>query len=325
MHLIIIHNDIDSSDNTDRSLSRVIESSGNLTGIILKGLTNSCRFNGIRNMMFAIRRQPDSAHLVKNHKVILYDKDLTIPINTSSSQTTNRHVISNGRFACHINHQWLNAILSQKIKSQASTIERYSQAEVLFINVDSELLSYQEKVRLTHNNEIVGFRRIYSDILLPDAMPNNWPHHIIIKENALKKILSNGNLPADFSEFLARCQSNSLGCHSIKIAGTVIDLQTENGLLTFVTNHLTSNRYTNNGYGKTVEYMANAKSCQIADSARLFGKIVLGKNVKIKKDAIVVGPVILDDNSVIQSKAVVKSSVIGPGISTPKEKSNFIK
>jgi carbonic anhydrase/acetyltransferase-like protein (isoleucine patch superfamily) len=58
----------------------------------------------------------------------------------------------------------------------------------------------------------------------------------------------------------------------------------------------------------------NGDDVVMADSAKMFEKILLGKGVRIGENAIIVGPTIIGNNVNIGSNAVVRASVIGPGV-----------
>jgi lipopolysaccharide/colanic/teichoic acid biosynthesis glycosyltransferase len=51
----------------------------------------------------------------------------------------------------------------------------------------------------------------------------------------------------------------------------------------------------------------------------LFGHVLLGRNVRIRRNAIIIGPTIIGDNVDISSEVLVKSSVIGPDITVPEK------
>ncbi|MHC4215893.1 MAG: hypothetical protein ACYSWP_21295, partial [Planctomycetota bacterium] len=130
---------------------------------------------------------------------------------------------------------------------------------------------------------------------LPALFPKNWPHHSFIESILFDKVLVNGSLPLDFDRFIKQCRSNSLNYRSLRIGGTVSDLEMEKGLLDLLTAMLrsvTADSVLTNGYKRE----SDASNSVIAADAGLFGKVVLGKNVCIGEKAVVIGPTILGDN-----------------------------
>jgi len=64
--------------------------------------------------------------------------------------------------------------------------------------------------------------------------------------------------------------------------------------------------------------MLDKDSITISDEARLFGKILFGQNVSISQNAIIVGPTIIGNDVKIAQGAVIRASIIGPGVSVPR-------
>jgi lipopolysaccharide/colanic/teichoic acid biosynthesis glycosyltransferase len=58
-------------------------------------------------------------------------------------------------------------------------------------------------------------------------------------------------------------------------------------------------------------------SCEIADSARLYGPVVLHRGVRIGAGAVVIGPVVLDDDAEIGERATVSQTVLGRAARVP--------
>ena len=238
--------------------------------------------------------------------IIYYNENLCIPSELTNWTKANPwFILSNGRFAAEIDYKWLYKMLAQL------------EAAVIAVNVVHQLQAACERVVITSGNNLVGFRRLYNDLFLPAPIPDDWPHYLFIKKNMLDKLLVNGGMPLVFSKFVNNCLSNSLGVHSINIGGAVLDLETESGLLAFLTNRLSSSKenylLVNNKSGKSLS-KCNIK---IPDSARLFGKVLLGENVSIGQDAIIVGPPIINNNVKIGKGAVIRTSIIGPDILVP--------
>jgi len=231
-------------------------------------------------------------------KIISYTED--VPICFELPRRVKRRTwvaFSNGRFATQISEELLDKVLAK------------TQADVLAVNAQPELLAYHEKVQLAAQNKVAGFRRVYTNSAEPAPLPINWPHYIFIKIEVLDQVLVDNALPESFSAFLQRCQSTALTLRAVNVAGVASDLETEDGLLNFCRTWLSNIRPAL--AGKT------RNSNMISPDSRLAGKVLLGKNVHIGPKAIVIGPTIISDNVKIKKGAVINSSIIGPGVCVP--------
>ena len=175
-------------------------------------------------------------------------------------------------------------------------------ADVVSVRIDPELTSGCEKVRVTADEDIVGFQRIYRSAVWPETCLQNRPHCVHIKSHALNRLTENGRLPLDFEVLLERARRVSLKTRYLRVGGDVQDLQRQDELLSFLTAHIAS----------------PGRQPKLEQGARLFGPVVVGRGVRIGAGAIVVGPTILNDHVTIGANAVIRSSVIGEGISTPE-------
>ena len=200
------------------------------------------------------------------------------------------------------------------------------------VNVEPDLLGKREKMRLTAQGKVAGFRRLYCDSaeLFPlyessRCLPvfTDWPHHLFVKTSIIDQLLipgaqvpgaqADGVLPQSFSALLDKCLSNSLRSCGINIGGAVLDLGTQDGLLNFCRTVL------NSRFSILDSRRVSSIEHQASDS-RLVGKVLLGKNVCIGPKTIVVGPTIIGDNVKIEQGAVINSSIIGPKVSVPQNK-----
>ncbi|MGB8226403.1 MAG: sugar transferase, partial [Sedimentisphaerales bacterium] len=68
---------------------------------------------------------------------------------------------------------------------------------------------------------------------------------------------------------------------------------------------------------KPICRLPDEKCIEIADSVKLFGKVVFGRNISIGHNAVIIGPTIISDNVKIKDGSVVKASIIGPSVSIP--------
>lgn len=275
-----------------------------ISDITLETLGAYCRFENNGDTLFAI---PDewNEHISCRHiKMTRYNGKLSVQLNGEKrDKLCSCLIISNGRFATSANPQWFHNILSKH------------DASIIAVNIDPALKSYRERIRVTASGDVAGFRRLYSDCMLPDSIPCDWPHHLFIKSEALNKLLVDNALPLIFAELVSRSASHSLGWLSLKIAGNILDLETEAGLHSLLTNQVHSRHsYLNQFNGNALARTNRKHDCVISSSVRMFGKVVLGKKISIGDNTIIIGPTILADNVKIGPSAVIRASVIGGNI-----------
>jgi len=206
-------------------------------------------------------------------------------------------VLTNGRFAAKISHKLLGGILSN------------IRADVLAVNARPELMSEREKMRITIDGNIAGFRRLYSDAAEFTAPADEWPHHLFVKAHVFKKLLTDCLLPESFSALIEKCRSNTLILRAVNVGGNVLDLNTENGMLVFCKTVLAATKKSK---------LKIQKPNNISEDSRLVGKVLLGKNVQIGPNVIVVGPAIIGKNVQIEEGATINSSIIGPEVRVPQ-------
>ena len=307
MHLIIMHKNSGSS-NRGPDLLRFALCNSLTANIVFDELRNNGIANGNGNTIIAAPGQwpVESSHGLT--QIVHYDENFTkCPDAITKNRVNCRFIISNGRFVTSVDRRWLNSILAN------------FDDDLIAVNIESGLQSYRERVRITSKGNVAGFRRLYSNSVLPGTLANDWPHHVFVKRNALEKILVNNVLPLSFAEFVNRCRANSLDCRCLKIGGTVLDLETEPDLLNLLMTRIHSLRHHRrlinaHSYSRT----NHVDKCRISSSARIFGKVILGENVQIGDNTIIVGPTILGDNVKIAAAATVRNSVVASNLSVPK-------
>jgi len=308
MNLIIIRKNKNSATSSNDDLLRFAISSEPIGDVILDGLSKNLCLDGDTNTAVAIPERWSIETRAATTKTIPYTEN--VPICSELLRKIKRNswlIVSNGRFATRVDGELLHKVLAGV------------QADVVAVNVEPELLGKREKMRLTAQGKVAGFRRLYSDSAEPAPFPADWPHHIFVKTNVLDRAFVDQTLPQSFSDFINKCRSNALTLRAISVGGTVLDLETEQGLLSFLATGLNSSvqnhRNTNN---KSQKEILDKDSITISDSARLFGKVLFGRNVSVSQNAIIVGPTIIGNNVRIGQATVINSSVIGPGVCVPQ-------
>ena len=322
-NLVLVHDDC--SDRSGKSLLRFILSSEPVAGVILDGLSGSSRRSGKRpeNPRFpgecdfgkTICAIPESwgigrrqSQMLRGSRsdtrsdVIQYREDIYLGPEfvrrAGRSQAGDSWlVVSNGRFVTQINIGLLDRVLTGV------------RADVLAANAKPALLGEQERMRLTTEGNVAGSRRVYSDAAEFAFIPEDWPHHLFIRANALDQVLVDGVLPQSFSAFSQRCQSQALALRAVNVGGVVFDLENEGGMLNFCRMKLSPSQDSRPDPGG---------SSSISPDARLVGKVLLGRNVHVAPKAIIIGPTIIGDDVKIEQGAVIDSSIIGPAVCVPR-------
>jgi|GEM_PF-254580 len=325
MNMIVIHRN--SKDRNGESLLRFALSNEPVAGVVLDGL---CRYGDMKRnsavklsgkwsldkVFFAVPEEWDiepfglkrqnqlsqkSLHDV-NSNVIRYKDNIPVPLERvlragREGGSGSWFVVSDGRFATRINVDFLKRVLAGV------------QADVVAVNAEPALLGQHEKVRLTTEGKLAGFCRAYSDSAGFAFISNKWPHHLFIKTDVLDRTLVGGVLPLSFSALLERCSLNELTIRAINAGGIVLDLETEDGLLSFCKTRLSKLRSFKSEH---------RDSSAIHEHSRFIGKVLLGKNVQVGHNVIVIGPTIISHNTRIEQGAVINSSIIGPDVCVPR-------
>jgi lipopolysaccharide/colanic/teichoic acid biosynthesis glycosyltransferase len=327
MNLILIHKS--STDSSSESLLRFALASEPVAGVILEGLSRClhCDSERVSILRFseewgpgktlcavpeewraephAFRQQDETQRQPFSDagaNVIHYKEDVPVPSelvrgNERKGTSNLWFVISNGRFYTQINIKLLKKILAG------------IQTDVVAVNVRPELLGEREKLRLTTQGKVAGFRRVHSDSAEFAFVSTDWPHHLFIKANVLDQVLVGGALPRSFSAVLERCRSKALTLRAVSMGGAVLDLDTEDGLLDFFRTGLSKSRNSR---------FELPDSNTISPSSRLIGKVLLGKNIHIGPKVVIVGPTIISNDVKIEPGAIINSSIVGPGVCVPQ-------
>jgi lipopolysaccharide/colanic/teichoic acid biosynthesis glycosyltransferase len=303
MNLIIAHKINPAVSHTagrSDSLLRFALANEPVTGVVLDGLSRCLRWSCNAKIFCAIPEEWNIESHSPRLKTVTYAEN--VPICPQFLQKAKQRfwlVISNAQFAAQIDSRLLQKLLAE------------IQADLVAVNVESDLSEKREKMRLTAQGKVAGFRRLYYDSIEPAPVFHNWPHYLFIKTSIFEQLLIDGALPQYFPTLLDKCRSNSLKLYGANIGGILFDLETQEGLLNFC--------------GAGISKMRNSKlefhnSNIISQDSKLIGKILLGKNVCIGPKTTVIGPTILGNNVKVEHGAVINSSIIGSETSVPRNK-----
>jgi lipopolysaccharide/colanic/teichoic acid biosynthesis glycosyltransferase len=192
------------------------------------------------------------------------------------------------------------------------------EADVVAITAKPELLAYHEKVRLTTNGKVAGFRRVYVDHAEPHPVPGDWPHHFFVRTHILGNHCTDVALPQLFPALLRARHSNALRFAAFGVAGFAWDLETEEGLLNFCRMGLNLRRRSRSMWTTAANDGSQAATADgVSKDVVLRGNVLVGENVRIGSRSIVVGPTIIGNNVTIGQGATVYSSVICSNVSVP--------
>ena len=303
MNLIIVHKNRPADTHTlgdSESLLKFALTDETIARVIFDGLNKCLSYGSNRKTLHAVPKEWQIETDVYWLNKVSYVEN--IPVNPEFLQKAKRDswlVVSDARFATRIDDELLSKLLAN------------SRADVIAINVEPELLGKQEKMRLTAQGKVAGFRRLYYDSAQPAPILENWPHRLFIKTDIFEKLLVDGFLPQKFSTLLEKCRSCSIKLDGIDMGGVVFDLETQQGLLNFCGLGISNIR--------NPEHEVSNSNKVFSDS-KIVGKVILGKNVNIGTKAVIIGPAIIGNNVTIGQGTVINSSIIGSDNSLPQGK-----
>jgi lipopolysaccharide/colanic/teichoic acid biosynthesis glycosyltransferase len=213
-------------------------------------------------------------------------------------------IVTEGRFATCLNHEVLTRVVAA------------ADAEMIAVNASCDLLAYRERVRLTPDNELVGFRRLFADGAARTPIPACWPHHLLVRPQTFETLVR-PNLLGRFGALVDECRARGLKMQAVDVAGSVLDLESEEGVLAVCEVALGSRQGPRGTlrHAGTPEEAARREDGFASDLPRFIGPVLVGKRVVVEPGAVVVGPTVLCDDSVIARDAVVDSSIVGSHVS----------
>jgi lipopolysaccharide/colanic/teichoic acid biosynthesis glycosyltransferase len=308
MKLIILRESAGKDPQSGNGLVRFAFTSQPIATAILGQIDKSLFWAGGGKAVLAVPEGWDIKSVPEGFGLIRYGESSPVSLKTAAELGEDRRarrrcgplVISDGRVGTRVNEELAGQVLSSL------------EAQVVAINVAPGLLGYREKVRLTCEGKVAGFRRLYSDCAEPEPVPADWPSHLFIRAEAAEKLLSQDELPVRFGDFVVACRAQGLKIAAVGVAGLVWDLAAPEGLLEFcktAVDSLCCGRY---GGDKPVSETSTASEGCDQRGPRLVGKVLLGKDVHIGPGAVIAGPSIVGDGARIEQGAVVRGVVIGP-------------
>jgi lipopolysaccharide/colanic/teichoic acid biosynthesis glycosyltransferase len=322
MRLIVIREPRDDGDESGARLLRYALSTTPLTDVVAHGLRRfrchqtdrraTKRGDGmdLDDTLWALPQSWQKDWAADLGRTVFYTDSLRVdPRGRTDSRGHPWVVISHGRFVTHVNCHLLGCVCAE------------ARAEVLAVTAVANLLAYREEVRLTQGRELVGYRRLYADSMMPVPVPVDWPHHLLVRREAVETVFQDG-VPASFDVVRQQCQTRGLRVRSVAIGGSVLDLESAGGLLALcrASLHRPDGPHIRGRWVNRQPSPAEDNGGGISPQARLVGPVLLGERVSIEAGAVVIGPSILCTGSIIRTGAIVDSSVIGADTSIEPER-----
>ena len=178
-------------------------------------------------------------------------------------------------------------------------------ADVLTVRINPALSASKETARLTPNNHVVGFRRFYQTFVEPAHEPTAWPTLMLFRKNAWEKILASGVLNVNFIQFVNGLKHQGIRIEHFQVGGNRYQLDGPKDVLTFFQESITP-------FTKSINGSVSRNQGTIVEP------LWIGENVKVEPGALVVGPSILSDQVTIKSDAIIRDSILGVGVTVPK-------
>ncbi len=290
MEMIVIHTNDDPSPSSADFL-RFAMSQKNLCSITLQAIARSSSFSKPDDIRISLPGHWQVPFTQTNCITQRSDQNLIKCPDNVIEGSEKMLIISDGRFVTTLDRSFIRQITHSL------------NADVIAIVVDPSLGAYREKLRLTSDDRIAGFRRLHHDTAHILATSQKWPHHLIIKNSALQVLLTNKHIPLSFETIVNRCSVHGITFKTVAVGGSFLDLNESDDLVSFVTDAV--------GHDENNKFQTpHDNRC-----SNLRGPVVLGEDVNIAPDALVIGPAIIADNVQIKSRAIVKNAIIASNVS----------
>ncbi|MFC1676108.1 hypothetical protein ACFL3G_03470 [Planctomycetota bacterium] len=154
MRLAVIRETQDSCGQPKTGLLRFAATTEPISQLIIDSITQSDCFNTNARALIALPQGWHSPNSSQNSKIVYYNGSIDISLqDLVKSNSSQWFILSNGSFVTDADFKSLEKILAQ------------FDNDIIAIDVDPELMSYHEKVRVTCDHNLAGFRRQYHDAI----------------------------------------------------------------------------------------------------------------------------------------------------------------
>ena len=312
MQLIVVRETRDSRG-SGTGLLRYALSTAPLNGVVLEGLRHPWRCrqtDGLaerrggmdrEDSLWVLPRDWEANGTAAPSPAVFYGDSLRLDARELEGRCQGAWaIITNGRFVAQVNRRLLARLLET------------TRADVTAVTAAPDLLACREKLRVTQDNTVVGYRRLYADSVSPVPVPVDWPHYLLVRREATSIAFKCGLL-GGFEAWAEGCRAAGLRLQGMAVAGSAHDLESEEGVLAMSRAALSraSGRQALGGRPPACP----REGCEISPDSRLIGPVLFGKQVTVEAGAVVVGPTILCDGSTVGRDAIVDSAIVGAGVS----------
>lgn len=215
-----------------------------------------------------------------------------------SSSSDDWIVLSDGRYANQLNKDLLQTALDR------------TDADVVAVHARPDLVGYRERMLVTEDHRLAGMRRFYEDSIEYQPFSRCQPHHLLIRSQVFMKLIQGlTHLPTDLATWVEKVQALSLDSLALGVAGNVLDLTTEAGLLShWVQQADLVPSEIEDWQCRTAAGMTTQTDIRVA------GRAWVHKEAVIEPEVILVGPCLICAGARLERGAVVDRSMIGPGV-----------
>lgn len=293
MKLIIIHNSF--SQRSDLKFFQLMASCNSMEKMVFDQLSDVVQLGSDVELGIVLPQSHKTRFNQTDARVRYYDdKLMSVPVDGLSKICKNTwFLISNGQYVASLDQQWLQ----KNIKG--------TDVDIIAVHVDPGLNACREKVRFTSQGTVAGFRRLYAASAHVAEKPSNWPHHLLVKSTLLKHFLEEEHLSLDFQKFLKKSKEMKFKWRTLCLGGNVLDLSCEKDLLNFFRINLQNLSDDN--------YLTRYDHKGICESARILGKVQMGKNVTLGENSVIIGPAMIGHDVTVEANAIIHSSIIATG------------
>jgi lipopolysaccharide/colanic/teichoic acid biosynthesis glycosyltransferase len=295
MNLIVIPDD--SHESGVEALSSLLASQCPLAGALCDNLGLGRTSADLAPRIILCPEAWSTKSLTEDWRLTFHNRDLTVATKQDSF-LSDWVILADGRFACDIDFSWLIRNLSDR------------QADVITIHVSSEWNANHEKACFMSNNKLYGFRRRYSAISHINDASINGTHFALVRAPLLQQRREKRGAFSHFSQWVTAFRQAGCRMEHMDVPGDVLDLSGSQDLLNFCRETLDVER----GKG-AFDTALGESNTRIDPSARFYGPVSIGKDVKIENNCAIIGPTIICDGAQIESGAVIRSSVLCAGVS----------
>ncbi|AQT69463.1 UDP-glucose:undecaprenyl-phosphate glucose-1-phosphate transferase [Anaerohalosphaera lusitana] len=185
-----------------------------------------------------------------------------------------------------------------------SLIERYSDIDVLAVNVRKDLTRITERAILNEHGNVCGFKRFYNHGALREMQCTDWPDYLLINSNILTDLPDDIDLITDFTRFWKFIIEHNHSRVTVGVPGQIVPLQNSVETVLDMAHSIISSKTRTDH--TPIDGMKKVQD----PSIRIIGNVLAGPNLSLGKNCVLLGPSIIGKNVHIQDGSLIDSSVI---------------